>query len=266
MTWTVPDTAVCRLEHAGRTWRLVAGTTGGGPPAPGRGLPTVYLLDPFGTFGSTLQIARTTRWLCGAAFPELLVVGVGPDTDDLAELVAARRRDLVPEEGGEAFLDLLTGVVARYAEDRLGAGPEGRTIAGWSLGGLLGAHALATRPGAFSRYLLVSPSLYWDGAAVFHRLAAAPGKVAGEVYLAVGEREQGAAELVWPPPDDLPAAEAARASAAMVGNTHRFADALRQRGAPRVLAETIADEHHNTVWAAAATRGLRWLHATGTAR
>jgi predicted alpha/beta superfamily hydrolase len=44
-----------------------------------------------------------------------------------------------------------------------------KTIIGQSLGGLLATEILFTRPGLFTQYIIVSPSLWWDNASLLER-------------------------------------------------------------------------------------------------
>lgn len=269
--WTVPSTVVHLLEGGGRRWRVTVALPEA-PRAEGQLTPVVYVLDPFGTLGVAVQVARITHLLSGGALPALMVVGVGPDSDDLGELMQSRMNDLSPSRpsslegpaaelsygGGDAFLDLLLEEIAPYVEAEHSGDPADRTVAGWSLGGLLGAHALVTRPAAFRRYLLVSPSLWWCDAEVMAK-ADAPGDRTEplDVYLAAGDLEETAADRIWPA---LPAG--AQSDARMVGNVLDFADALRalRREGLTVHSEVLRGEHHITVWPAAFSRGLLALH------
>jgi predicted alpha/beta superfamily hydrolase len=69
-----------------------------------------------------------------------------------------------------------------------------RTIIGQSLGGLLATEILLTKPALFQKYIIVSPSLWWnDGSLLTDSLSSAT-KMAGptSVYIGVGK------EGVWP--------------------------------------------------------------------
>lgn len=270
--WTVPAAVVHVLESGGRRWRVTVGSPESPAPA-GQLLPVVYVLDPFGTLMTALQTARMTHVLSGGALPALLVVGIGPDSDDLAELNPHRLNDLTPSRpaglegpaaeasygGAEAFLDLLVDEVAPYVEHEYAGDPGDRTIAGWSLGGLIGAHALLTRPQAFRRYLLVSPSLWWSDAEILSQLSALTGYEGGlHIYAAAGDLEETVGGRLWPP-----APQGVATDARMVGNLYDFVDGLRALRLPGVTVhcELLRGEHHITVWPAAFTRGLLTLHA-----
>ena len=272
--WQVADAAVHELEHEGRRWRITVAR-----PVPlgadGTPTPVVYVLDPYGTLGTCVQVARTTSQLSQGELPPLLVVGVGPSSDDLMELALQRFHDMTPSSvdetsaqslaaagasygGADSFLDLLLDVVAPAVESAYGGDPADRTLAGWSLGGLTGAHALVTRPGAFRRYLLVSPSLWWGGGSVFRALDALTTDVELDVYLAAGELEQTDPSRMWPPvPEGAPAV----GDAGMLTHLRDLADSLRRRRSATVHAEVLPGEHHITVWPTAFSRGLLALHA-----
>jgi predicted alpha/beta superfamily hydrolase len=277
--WQIPDAFVHELGHDGRSWRV---TVARPQPAPAEGAltPVVYVLDPFGTLGAAVHIARTTSMLTNGALPPLLVVGVGPATDDFDELSRQRLFDLTPDGddasaaamaaagvsvsfgGADMFLDLLVGVIAPEVESRYAGDPSDRTLAGGSLGGLAAAHALLTRPAAFRRYLLVSPSLFWGNARVLSSVAGLSATTSPlDVYIGTGELEETDADRVWPP---MPAdAQALMSNAKMITNMRSFGDQLRSlgRGGLTVQTEALRGEHHATVWPAAFHRGLLALHA-----
>ena len=277
--WTVPDTAVHELEHVGRRWRVSVAMPLAAADGPAR---VVYVLDPLGTFGIAVHVARSLELLCPGSLPSLLVVGVGPATDDVGEALALRLGDLTPcapdapdaaqlaavgtaAGAADDFLGLLLDVVAPEVERRYDADPADRTLAGWSLGGLAVAHALLTRPHAVRRYLLVSPSLWWAGAEILRRVGDLAGVDASlDVYVSAAEHEQDAVERLWPPVAEPVRAEVAEQIArnAMRDNARTFADGLRGLRLPGLTVhdEVLSGEHHSTTWAAAFTRGLLALH------
>ena len=271
--WPAPGLWQHALEAAGRRWSVSVAEPG--EPGP---WPTVLVLDGFATFGIATHISRTLSLLSAGRFPPLLVVGVGPDTDELAEQQRMRTRDLTPwppvgDEasadgplygGGEDFLEVLATSVVPFIEGNYDADPGDRTLAGWSFGGLFAAYAALTRSELFRRHVLVSPSLYWaDGAALTLASSTALTRPV-DVYVAVGEHEESDASRVWPAGD----AEQTRAAldhCRMVSNARTFVDTLGVRGpeGSRVVLDVLAGEHHITLWPAALTRGLLALHGDG---
>jgi uncharacterized protein len=243
--------------------------TGPGPFA------ALYLLDGWLTFVVAAQIAATTLAFSLGQLRPVVVVGISPATEDLDRLMAQHVRDLTPTGatpahlqgrtpygtgGASAMLNLICDVIAPYLESRYPLDPSDRGLGGISLGGMFSCWTLLTQPRRFHRYLAVSPSLYWDDHLLLdeQRLPALdPGR--RDVYLAVGEREDGPARQ-WPV---VPAEMRDAASGIdLVADMASFADRLRRHRDIEVRAEIIPDEQHATVWPAAVTRGLVHLYRT----
>src|SRR5262249_29216946 len=139
------------------------------------------------------------------AVPPVVVVGVGHPTAEEARFMALRIRDLTP-----------TPVTVREWRPPLGAGQgprllaaiaqeivpfvaanfavtNDRTITGWSLGGLFALYALFHQPRVFSRYLVVSPSLWWEDRLPLRwegDWGAASNDLGANLFMAVGAREE----------------------------------------------------------------------------
>jgi predicted alpha/beta superfamily hydrolase len=67
-----------------------------------------------------------------------------------------------PGGGATAFVDLIDQAIRPVVEDHLSINPAGETLWGHSYGGLFALHAAFSRPFLFSRYVAVSPSLWWN--------------------------------------------------------------------------------------------------------
>jgi enterochelin esterase-like enzyme len=99
--------------------------------------------------------------------PELIVIGVvNVDRDrDYTPTHAPEQsngRLSFPTSGGaEAFREFLEREVFPLVESRYRTHPD-RTLSGWSNGGLFTVHTFLENPSLFSRYLAISPSLWWD--------------------------------------------------------------------------------------------------------
>src|SRR3569623_873506 len=161
-----------------------------GRPAEGK-VPVRYVVDGDLLFGIAAELARAVSSVAG--FPAYYVVGIGYDAD-YGDFLKLRTADLSPplgaaaqdelgafgamigsarNGGADALLAFLTGtlmteIAARYPQSEGGE----RILYGHSLGGLFGAHALLTRPDSFSAFIVSSPSLWWDGFSIFHKLPA----------------------------------------------------------------------------------------------
>ena len=238
--------------------------------------PTVWLLDPFGTFTTAAGIATTTALLAFGHLPPVAIIGVGPREVDLATITAQRMLDLTPSPtalphvaaaaplgtgGAQVVLDLLVEELAPRLESRYPLDPSRRTVAGWSLGGLFSCYALMQRPDHFQQALAVSPSLWWNDG----ELIDSPTNLAGRrIYLAAGEHERDHTQA-WPavPEAMLPLVEAYPIN--MVEDVQHFSVSAGKAGAD-VRTDILAGEHHVTVWAAAFTRGLVHLFRTDPMR
>ena len=149
----------------------------------------------------------------------------------------------------DAFLDFVGAELNPLLEANYPVAGERSVLFGSSLGGLFAAHTLVTRPLAFDAYVIVSPGLWWDGGVVFRmeeEAAKARDDVSATVYLAAGEREEGAG---------IPGLDQWK----LVTNTRRLADVLGARGYPglTVSLEVLPGETHTSAVPVAMTRGLR---------
>ena len=239
-------------------------------------LPVLYVTDPSATFLVTMSVAQTLLTLSHGTLAPFAIVGVGPRTDELERLFSQRVRDLTPTAnpsadadprypsgGSRDFLDLLLNEVAPVVESRHDLDPSQRGVAGLSLGGLFCVTSLLERPEAFQRLLTVSPAVLWDDHVVLDRLQKlAPGALAGtKAYVAVGEHESDGV-LTWPGRAAFDeAGTGAQQPPDMVADALLLGELLERAGA-EVVVDTIADEHHNTIWAAAVTRGIIELYGT----
>lgn len=155
--------------------------------------PVIYLLD-----GS----AHEDYFHAAALVDFLATYGVMPATIVVGISNVDRRRDFTmpssvtaevkasPTSGGAAkfiaFLerDLIPYVTSHYRTDGT------TTIVGQSLGGLVATQVLLEKPQLFNNYVIVSPSLWWDGQAL---MKSAPASLAKNrapqrrLYLSVGD-------------------------------------------------------------------------------
>lgn len=123
-----------------------------------------------------------------------------------------------------------------------------RTLVGHSFGGLFGGWVLQTRPDSFSRYLLVSPSLWYADELLLRQEEdgrfASPTRPT-RVFLAVGDREE----------------RSTGGGHRMVSQMRTFADRLARRGDPNlsVRSRVFEDETHASIFPAAFSTGVRHL-------
>jgi uncharacterized protein len=242
--------------------------------------PTLYVLDGNLTFLMAAPIVQSYELLAIGQFPSLAVVGIGYADPNPMEIMSRRMLDLSPTAsagsaeitaqavaaarhglgGGAAFQAALRDEIIPEVESRFRLDPADRTLAGWSLGGLFGLQVLFSEPSLFRRYVLVSPSIWWDDRHILEReeaWAAAHDDLPAEVFLAAGDREETAPSRSWPP---MPAELAGEAQ--MVSNLHRLAERLHGRGyrSLQLTTAVLEEEHHSSVFPAGLGLGLRRLH------
>lgn len=245
--------------------------------------PVLYVVDGDLLFGLAAEIGRVLSAI--ASLPPYYVVGIGYDaayadvlklrTADLSPPISALARekmgalgDMIGSEhngGADAFVSFVAGALrteinARYPQT-LG-GDE--ILFGHSLGGLFAAHALLTRPDAFSSFIVSSPSLWWDQFSILQKLPAFKPRLASisrqpRVFVDVGAKEQHLPESV---PDGagltLEDAQAQIRAARMVDAAREFADALREAGLTELRHVAFAEDDHVSAAPAALLHGVRF--------
>ena len=100
--------------------------------------------------------------------PQSIVVGIA-DVDRRRDFTSPtsieEEKKCFPTTGGSAkFIDFIHKELRPYIQQKY-KGNKSKTIIGQSLGGLLAVEILFTKPTLFNKYIMISPSLWWnDGA------------------------------------------------------------------------------------------------------
>jgi predicted alpha/beta superfamily hydrolase len=271
------------LPHPGGEGQLKISVAAPALMPPDATVPVLYVVDGDFLFGMAAEIMRAVSSVAG--FPACYVVGIGYDAEYL-DFLKMRTADLSPPIGAEVlkamgalgaatggernggadvFLAFLTEtlgpeIAARYPQT---AGGE-RILYGHSLGGLFAAHALLTRPDAFSAFIVSSPSLWWDGFSILQKLPSFKERLKKlprqpRVFVDVGGKEQDLPQSV---PDglgvSLEEAQAQIRAARMVDAAREFADALSEAGAAELRHIAFAEEDHTSVASCAIIHGMRF--------
>jgi len=140
--------------------------------------------------------------------------------------------------GGPAFRDFLTKELVAFIDGRYRTDPGKRALTGHSYGGLFTTWImLTTGASVFNRYIIVSPSYWYDHEMIFGLVTTA--KPAGRVYVAAGALED----------------------SVMGRDVHRLAKVLRtpRRTGLTIREEVLDNETHNSIFPSAFSRGLRFV-------
>lgn len=265
--WVMPSSTVVPLTSAvnGVDYALYVRTPVG-YEAGERRYPVIVTLDADYSFPiAAMQLEHLAARMNQGPEAILVSVGVAGIYPDVRGYRRERTRDYTPvfhpdggygpevqrgSGGGPAFLRMLTGEALPLVASRWRVDPDDRTLVGHSYGGLFAAWVLQSHPEAFSRYLMVSPSLWYAGRFILEREAALsatrlPRKTLA--YLGVGAWEE--------QPDN---------GRAMVSELNRFAGMLAARGDPNLVVKSrvFEDETHASIFPACFSTGVRHLFGT----
>jgi uncharacterized protein len=229
----------------------------------GERFPVIVVLDAEYSFALTRNFIRfvTDR---GQA-EESIIVGVAyPGAAESMDVYhRTRTRDYTPSftlengygpeiqklsGGGPAFLKRLADIILPEIDRRYRTKPDERMLVGNSFGGIFATYALVTRPDLFKRYLIVSPSLWYDNRMIFgvaKQFIATHRSLPVKVFWSVGGEEN------QPPPEGSPMVDYLVEFAALIK------DAKLEGYEGTVM--VFPDETHNSVFPAALSRGLRVL-------
>ena len=137
-----------------------------------------------------------------------IIVGIDfADKDgNSIESFAAYTRDLTPTPdddwaqvssagpGGRAedFINFINNEVKPLINKTYNVNKYNQTLVGHSFGGLFGLYVLFNHSDSFNRYVIASPSLWWDDAVIFkqeEKYAGTHTNLAKKVFLSVGSKE-----------------------------------------------------------------------------
>ena len=269
VTIPVTEKRLLKSRNVDQEFRLSVALPPGYAPDGEERYPVLYLLD--GDFSFPLAVSALRGLLLGGEVPRLIIVGIGYPTDSLPDWFVLRTRDYTPTDGEDlgkqmreafpglpeqvpgggagAFLAFIRDELMPFVHENCRADPEDRVFMGDSLGGLFGLYTLFHQPDTFTRYIVGSPSIWWDGTVTFdyERAFAERSKdLAARVFMSVGSLEE-------------PGPDAQSAAAMMVSNVREMDRILRTREYPglELTTHVFDDETHLSVIPATLSRGLR---------
>lgn len=205
---TIPDAEIhlIRSSIAKREYRLYVGLPSS-YAASDKVYPVLYVLDGNDAFVITSEIARLRNKQ--GMMPEVIIVGIGYNVDRSYDWQGLRIRDYTPTylnpgaempgqvsfpTSGKAAIfqqiireEIKPFIGGHYRVDQNDAG-----ILGHSAGALFGLYALFHHPDTFYRYILGSPSIWWDNAVTYRyesEYAVEHDDLLAKLFMAVGEFE-----------------------------------------------------------------------------
>ncbi|MBN1316126.1 MAG: alpha/beta hydrolase [Anaerolineales bacterium] len=264
---TIPDTQIRMISssNVGDTFKLYLSF----PPnySESTKYPILFLLDPNIFFGIVADIVRLLQF--GQEIPDIVIVGIGYPDDD--QHLGLRSRDYTPtvedvytrdyiarmssampvpvefksSGGADKFLAFIVHELMPYLEEREGIAIGSSILAGSSYSGLFGLYTLFHRPETFQRYIIGSPSIWWDCKVALKyeaEYAENHSDLPAKVFISVGELETREPE-----------------PAAMVTNFKTMVHRLESRHYPnlKLTSHIFEGETHLSVIPAAMSRGLR---------
>jgi len=224
--------------------------------------PALFCLDAQWTYGTVCDAALNLG--LARLLPRVIVIGVGWDHAVTREVIHARALSFTPTAapvpayvarnmadapaygGAPGFQRWLLDEALPFVQENYRIDLAQLTLIGHSLAGLFALYTLFTRPQPFTRWLLASPSSWWDNRVIFDletRNRAAGPPPTGRVFLSVGSEEGLLGEIP------------------MLANTQSLHARLAERRSEdfdTTLAILDGELHHSTI-PAAVSRGLRWL-------
>jgi predicted alpha/beta superfamily hydrolase len=237
--------------------------------------PVVYAADGN---RSIFTISQITKMLTNSKeLPPLIVVGMGYDSDDPAEIFAKRTRDYNPtpdkdhdrrymkqyglgsiETGGsDKFLRFILEELKPFINDTYRSKLGDSAYVGHSGGGTFGLYVLFNKPLTFNRYVIGSPTIFRGNDALlrFERYYAEEhDDLNVKLFLSVGEREEKDDPLILLFEEDP---EEFR----FVTNVKKLSETLTDRGyiGLELTTQIFEDETHLSVIPVTYSRGLRTI-------
>jgi predicted alpha/beta superfamily hydrolase len=266
------------------------------PLEPNKKYPGIYVLDGNGIFGMAMDSQRMMA--LGMELPPAYIIGIGYAVDNgFMETMAKRWRDYTPTPGGELeninkatmdptgtveggggpdFLKFIQDELKPLIESKYSVDPNDATIAGISLGGLFPSWVLLTQPETFQRYIIMSPSIWWNGEEVWEwesHFAQNHIDINAKVFVTAGslETSEELKKQIQPFLNmDGPIAEMYKniekdhdkyGWPKMAEITPVFVNKLKSRGYKnlKIHCHNMPDETHLSVGAGALSRGLRYV-------
>jgi len=167
--------------------------------------------------------------------------------EGFSKLFGVQNLDTDGTGGANKFFHFIQEELMPFLEGNYRVNPDDKTLSGGSLGGLFALYVLFHQPNAFTRYLIASPSIWWDNNVTFEheeKYSAENTDLTATVFMSVGSLEE---------PDDE------SSESGMRTNMLKLSRKLEDRNYKNLKLKThiFDDETHASVGPAAISRGLR---------
>lgn len=157
--------------------------------------PVIYLLDGSADedFIHVVGLVQFNNFSWVNRTPKSIVVGIAT-VDRRRDFtypttVAVDKKNYPTTGHSEKFINFIEKELQPYIEKKYRSNSS-KTIIGQSLGGLLATEILLKRPTLFNKYVIVSPSLWWDNGSLLNtnsELLSENFKLGIEIYIGVGK-------------------------------------------------------------------------------
>ena len=230
--------------------------------------PVLYITDANGG----ISMAELMHFLhLGGDAPRFIMVGIGYPVDHALGGLNIRNRDLTPTPsaqleaesglpvdgvpsitsgkksgGAKEFLSFIRDELVPFIDENYNTIEGDRGFFGDSLGGLFGLYTLFHEPDTFSRYIIGSPSIWYDDTVSFkyaEKFLASDQLLNARIYMSVGELEEGV-------PDH------------MVSNVYKMFALLKSKPMPDldIKMDVIPGETHTSVVGINLIKGIQAVY------
>jgi predicted alpha/beta superfamily hydrolase len=262
--YSLPNTEVRQIQSStnNAVYQLLIATPADYATS-GKKYPIVYMLDADYSFALTRNVVQ--HFAERGKLPQMILVAIAYPgaADDMEVYYSNRKRDYTPsasmavgysatqgrgedgqngQGGADHFRTFIADELVPYMEAHYPVSND-RTFIGHSYGGLFGTYVLLTQPELFDRYVIISPSLWFDNGLMLRaeEQAASRPPIRAHAFFAIGSLETRSAT-----------------GAPMVQELKQFCKKLEARRSSGLdLSLDIRDgETHESIFPGAVTRGL----------
>ena len=212
--------------------------------------PIMILTDA--SYGSGIAQTTFDALTMFKTIPEVIVIGIDYPYTDMTQLQRYRFRDMVPthvegyEPSGEAdkFINFIEKELFPYIQNNYRVDTTDRAYYGHSLGGLLGSHILLEKPYLFNRYVIGSPSYWWDGNEIIKRIQGMD-KIGGKSDIVIYSYTEG------------------NVSDRTLNNWNTFNNLLKEKTSSQIhfKDQIYKDEDHFSVYISAFSTAIKFIYS-----